>query len=169
MQGKTNIGRFAISVREISKRTVIVHAEDLEAAIEKVEAAVECDKILLDADDFDEREITASEYWKDGRIPDGEDVSYYFHLDSNSIQVNLRLLYETGHKYLDNGGKILHEYDSYYLYQDGVNGEPLLSNGEYVEVQQKLADIILVGSLKTNCKVWFTPEEFEIVTMSSPT
>lgn len=73
--------KFGISVREILKRTVIVEAENLEEAIAKVENAVSRDEILLDADDYDERNISPSEYWKDGKIPEGEDVSFYSHLE----------------------------------------------------------------------------------------
>ena len=73
--------KYGISVREILKRTVIVEAENVEEAVQKVEAAVERDEIILDVDDYDDREIVPSEYWKGGRIPDGEDVSYYWHLN----------------------------------------------------------------------------------------
>lgn len=72
--------KYGISVREVLKRTVIVEAENLEEAIQKVEEAVECDKIILDVDDYDDREIVPSEYWEDGEIPDGEDVSFYWHI-----------------------------------------------------------------------------------------
>lgn len=75
--------RYGISVREILKRTVIVEADNIDAAIEKVEAAVNRDEIILDADDFDEREMIPSEYFGNGtgEIPIGEDVSYYYHLE----------------------------------------------------------------------------------------
>lgn len=41
------------------------------------------DEIILDADDFDEREMIPSEYFGNGtgEIPIGEDVSYYYHLE----------------------------------------------------------------------------------------
>ncbi len=74
--------RYGISVREILKRTVIVEAENAEKAVQKVEEAVERDEVLLDVDDYDDREIVPSEYWEGGRIPDGEDVSCYWGLDS---------------------------------------------------------------------------------------
>ncbi len=73
--------KYGITVRETLKRTVIVNGEDLEDAIQKVETAVENDKLLLEIDDYDGREIIPSEYWKGGRVPDGEDVSFYYHLD----------------------------------------------------------------------------------------
>lgn len=72
--------RYAISIKEILKRTVITEAENIDEAIEKVEAAVEREEIILDADDYDGREITPSEYWDDGKVPDNEDMSYYYHL-----------------------------------------------------------------------------------------
>lgn len=74
------MSRYGISVREILKRTVIVEAENLEEAIQKVEAAVEREEIILDYDDYDDREIVPSEYWKDGKVPDGEDVSFNWHI-----------------------------------------------------------------------------------------
>ena len=73
--------RYGISVREILKRTVIVEAENVEKAVQKVEEAVERDEVLLDVDDYDDREIVPSEYWEGGRIPDGEDVSCYLQRD----------------------------------------------------------------------------------------
>lgn len=74
------MAQYGISVREILKRTVIVEAENLEEAIEKVEDAVERDEIVLDVDDYDDREIVPSEYWEGGKVPDGEDVGFYWHI-----------------------------------------------------------------------------------------
>ena len=58
------MAQYGISVREILKRTVIVEAENLEEAIQKVEDAVEREEIILDVDDYDDREIVPSEYFK---------------------------------------------------------------------------------------------------------
>ena len=74
------MAQYGISVREILKRTVIVEANSLEEAIQKVEEAVKCDELLLDIDDYENREIVLSEYWDGGKIPEGEDVSFYFNL-----------------------------------------------------------------------------------------
>ncbi len=74
------MAQYGISVREILKRTVIVEAESLEEAIQKVWDAIERDEIILDNDDYDEREITPSEYWDDGTVPEEEDVSFYCHI-----------------------------------------------------------------------------------------
>ena len=68
------MAQYGISVREILKRTVIVEANSLEEAMQKVEAAVERDEIILELDDYDDREIVPSEYWDGGKVPDGEDV-----------------------------------------------------------------------------------------------
>lgn len=76
------MSKYAISVREILKRTVIVEAEDIVEAFQKVQNAVEQEKIILDADDYDERQIIPSEYWENGKVPDTEDVSYFWHLDN---------------------------------------------------------------------------------------
>lgn len=74
------MAQYGISVREILKRTVIAEAESLEEAIQKVEKAVECDEIVLDVDDYNDREIIPSEYWEDGKVPEGEDVSFFWHI-----------------------------------------------------------------------------------------
>ena len=74
------MAQFGISVNEILKRTVIVDAESLEEAMQKVEGAVECDEIILDVDDYDGREIVPSEYFEGGKVPEGQDVSFYWHI-----------------------------------------------------------------------------------------
>jgi uncharacterized protein YpmB len=74
------MAQYGISVREILKRTIIVEAESLEEAMQKVEAAVERDEIILEVDDYDEREIVPSEYFEGGKVPEGKDVSFYWHL-----------------------------------------------------------------------------------------
>ena len=74
------MAQYGISVREILKRTVIVEAKDLEEAIQKVEGAVERDEISLDVDDYDDREIEPSEYWDGGKVPEDQDVSFYWHI-----------------------------------------------------------------------------------------
>ena len=58
---------YGISVKEILKRTVIVEAENVEDAVRKAEEAVECEEVILDVDDFDDREIVPSEYWGGGQ------------------------------------------------------------------------------------------------------
>lgn len=78
------MSRYGISVREILKRTVIVEAENLEEAIQKVEDAVKRDEIILDVDDYDDREIVPSEYWCDGKVPEDEDVSFYWHIGEDN-------------------------------------------------------------------------------------
>lgn len=78
--GGNIMAQFGISVKEILKRTVIVDAESLEEAMQKVEGAVECDEIILDVDDYDGREIVPSEYFEGGKVPEGQDVSFYWHI-----------------------------------------------------------------------------------------
>lgn len=78
------MAQYGISVREILKRTIIVEAENLDEAIQKVEAAVEREEIILDVDDYDDREIVPSEYWEDGKVPNGEDVSFYWHIGEDN-------------------------------------------------------------------------------------
>ncbi len=67
------MAQYGISVREILKRAVIVEAENLEKAIQKVEDAVEREEIILDVDDYDDREIVPSEYFEGGKVPEGKD------------------------------------------------------------------------------------------------
>ena len=74
------MAQYGISVREILNRIVIVDAENLEEAIQMVEAAVERKEIILNADDYDDREIIPSEYWDDGKVPEDEDVRFYWHI-----------------------------------------------------------------------------------------
>lgn len=78
------MAKYGISVREVLKRTIIVEAENLEEALQKVEDAVECDEIILDIEDYDDREIVPSEYWDGGKVPEGEDVSFYWHIGEDN-------------------------------------------------------------------------------------
>lgn len=80
------MARYGISVREILKRTVIVEAENLKEAIRKVEEAVEREEIILDVDDYDDREIIPSEYFGNGsgEVSEDEDVSFYWHIGEDN-------------------------------------------------------------------------------------
>lgn len=80
------MSQFGISVREILKRTVIVEAENIEEAIKKVEKAVEREEIILDVDDYDDREIVPSEYFGNGsgEVPEWEDVSFYWRIGEDN-------------------------------------------------------------------------------------
>jgi hypothetical protein len=78
------MAQYGISIREILKRTVIVEAENIEEAIQKVEEAVKRDEIILDVDDYDDREIMPSEYFEGGKIPEGEEVSFYWHIGEDN-------------------------------------------------------------------------------------
>lgn len=74
--------RYAITVRETLQNTVIVEANSLDDAIEKVEKAVLEGIINLDYDDYSGQEIIPSECFdNDGKVPDDKDVSFYCHLD----------------------------------------------------------------------------------------
>jgi len=80
------MARYGISVREILKRTVIVEAENIEEAIRKVNDAYEQEKIVLDVDDYDETEFELSPYFGNGsgEVPEGEDVSFYWHIGEDN-------------------------------------------------------------------------------------
>ena len=53
---------YAITVREISEKTVCVEAEDLDEAIDKVESAYYNVEIILEAEDLSDREFIPSPY-----------------------------------------------------------------------------------------------------------
>ena len=76
------MSKYGISVREILKRTVIVEAENIDEALQKVNDAYKQDKIVLDMDDYDETEIEPSPYFGNGsgKVSEGEDVSFYWHI-----------------------------------------------------------------------------------------
>lgn len=72
--------KYGISVIEILKRTVIVEAGDLDEAISRVEDEVEKGNIILTDDDYSDCEVIPSKYWDGGRVPEGADVGYYWHI-----------------------------------------------------------------------------------------
>lgn len=71
--------RFGIQVEEILSRTVIVEAEDLDEAMEKVREAVKSSEIILDADDYVAWEIEPCDNFVGGIVPSEADVSFYWH------------------------------------------------------------------------------------------
>lgn len=77
--------RYAISVREVLQRTIVVPADSLDKAIEAINGIVSADKLILDADDFNDREIEAASWLTNGEVPEDEDVSYLDHI-SNYFQ-----------------------------------------------------------------------------------
>lgn len=78
------MSKYGITIRETLKRTVIVEAEDLGEAMYKVENAVERGEIILDVDDYDDREIVPSEYFEGGKVPEGQDVSSYWYIGEDN-------------------------------------------------------------------------------------
>ena len=73
---KTEI--YAITVREILEKTVCVRAKDLDDAIDKVESAYYNVEIILEPDDFSDREFVPSEYHGvHGIVDDEEDLECY--------------------------------------------------------------------------------------------
>lgn len=84
------MAQYGISIREILKRTVIVEAENLEEAIKKVEYAVEREEIVLDVGDYDNRDIVPIEYFEGGKVPDGEDISFYYHIGEDNERLDYR-------------------------------------------------------------------------------
>ncbi len=74
--------RYGISVKETLNRTVIVEAENINEALEKVNDSYKKCEIVLDAEDYDDTEIEPSPYFGNGsgEVPEGKDVSFYWHL-----------------------------------------------------------------------------------------
>lgn len=73
------MSKFAIRVEETLGRTLIVDAENLEEAIDQVSEAYKNCEIILTAEDFEDKDIHAAEWAKDGLVTK-EDVSFYEHL-----------------------------------------------------------------------------------------
>ncbi len=70
--------RYAIRVEETRGRTVIVEADCVERAIERVESAIDDEELLLDdIEDFCDRKVELSDIFKGGIVPSEMDVSYY--------------------------------------------------------------------------------------------
>lgn len=72
---------YAIRIEEVLGRTVIVAAESLTEAIEKVEAAVDDERIVLDYEDYCDREIKPSDVFEGGLVRGEDNVSYYDKLE----------------------------------------------------------------------------------------
>lgn len=72
--------KYGIKVREVLERTVIVKEEDFDKAMQKVKAAVSQSEIVLNADDYVDREIVQSEEFGSEAISEEEDLSNYWHL-----------------------------------------------------------------------------------------
>ena len=68
---------YAITVREISEKTVCVEAEDLDEAIDKVESAYYNVEIILEAEDLSEREFIPSPYAGLNGIVNNDELEEY--------------------------------------------------------------------------------------------
>lgn len=78
-QEDKRMSKYAIRVREILSRTVIVdNVESIDEALYEVGKQQKMED--LDYDDYDDRDIEPSPYF-DGEILDDEDVSYYQHIN----------------------------------------------------------------------------------------
>ena len=68
---------YAITVREISEKTVCVEANDLDEAIDKVETAYGNVEIIIDADDFCYKDVIPSPYAGHNGIVDRDELESY--------------------------------------------------------------------------------------------
>lgn len=75
--------KYGINIVETFKRTIIVNAESIGEAIQKVEDAVENEEIVLNDRDYNGREIyPANDYWENGEILEDDEYSEgFWHLD----------------------------------------------------------------------------------------
>jgi hypothetical protein len=80
------MSRYAVEVKEILKRTIIVKAENRDEALRKVEDAYDDEYIVLDSEDYDDTEIELSPYFGggSGEVSEKEDVSKYEYLEDIS-------------------------------------------------------------------------------------
>lgn len=69
--------KYLIEVTEILQRTILVEAEASDEAKEKVEDAYRSENIVLDSDDFVDKNIRSV-----GAVKEGEDCSGYWKLDA---------------------------------------------------------------------------------------
>lgn len=71
--------KFAIDIREVFEKTIIVEADDIMKAIEKAEEACDNDIISLNYEDLVTRDVFSSKYFRHGIVGD-IDVSSFEHL-----------------------------------------------------------------------------------------
>ncbi|MBO8460155.1 MAG: DpnD/PcfM family protein [Bacteroidetes bacterium] len=57
--------KYRIKVIETLSRVVEVEAEDYQAAYDKVEEMVDCEEVVLTADDFEDREYYPMEHYEE--------------------------------------------------------------------------------------------------------
>lgn len=85
------------------------------------------------------------------------------------VCISLKELYENNCDSLRFGGRIIHskedEKEFYDLYRDDDSRRLFLCDGEEVTVLEKTNSSIIVET-ELNCRIWFTPEEFEIATFA---
>lgn len=70
------MNKYAVRYCEILAKTIIDEADTYEEAEEKIRAAVDDYRIVLDMEDYDECEIRPSLTFGKQAISDGEDISY---------------------------------------------------------------------------------------------
>ena len=70
------MNKYAGGYCEILAKTIIDEADTYEEAEEKIRAAVDDYRIVLDMEDYDESEIRPSLTFGKQAISDGEDISY---------------------------------------------------------------------------------------------
>lgn len=162
------MAQYGISVIEILKKTVIVGAENLEEAIQKVEDAVEREEIILGVNDHDSHMVVPYEYWKGSKVPIGEDINSYLILGTKKeVRLNFKQLYENGNTDLTYGGKIIYEkYDNedfYNVWQEN-SSRVLLVDKDSVEVLLETSDFVVVSRFGAGKTVWLTCEEFKMAT-----
>lgn len=70
---------YLIRIKEVSSRCIVVRADSLEEAINKVKDASNDNKIILDEDDFQDRLVEPAEnHFRGGIIPASCSASQYY-------------------------------------------------------------------------------------------
>lgn len=77
------MSRYAVEVKEILRRTILVEAEDADEALEKIKEAYREELIILDSGDYDDTDIGLSPYFgnETGEVFENEDVGAYERLE----------------------------------------------------------------------------------------
>lgn len=73
------MAKYAIRVEEVLGKTIVVKADNVLEAVNKVEDAVISGEVVLDYNDYYDRLIYTAPGFKNGIIKD-EDVSHYQHI-----------------------------------------------------------------------------------------
>lgn len=64
-QGGIRMKTYAITIKETLSKTVLIKADNLDSAVERVEEAHKNGEVVLDYEDYDDVDVEPSPYWED--------------------------------------------------------------------------------------------------------